>query len=386
MKLFIVYLIFYSYLSHANELKFTPDKWDFELVLGPQGQVMSKANNCDASNELISGLSSWKKKLGEETAEVIDCKCGKRELEKETYEFFKDLLYDEYHTYTLELRKKSYLNRRLNDTCYRDLTGVMPVKFSELAKRQLIKDLDNNPINNNIYHNNGINCFATAMEASGYLDTPRFVSQYEFSNFLKSPLCTKVEGKNYKPGDIISYHREAKRYEDQTELNGYPIHASVLVTENLVFEKKGGHKDFPYQLAPFGEGIEVTKGPVAIYRCKNKKELLDEAKNISDFKDILESVEQIENCYSNYYRAERGTSMMRKVFPFVRTNLEIVEALINEKRSSLIDSTKGSPKQGKELEHEYWMLLHARVTSMYQNLNYNLEFPNMHDYLSITNR
>ena len=118
----------------------------------------------------------------------------------------------------------------------------------------------------------------------------------------------------------------------------------------------------------------------------NKKELLDEAKNISDFKDILESVEQIENCYSNYYRAERGTSMMRKVFPFVRTNLEIVEALINEKRSSLIDSTKGSPKQGKELEHEYWMLLHARVTSMYQNLNYNLEFPNMHDYLSITNR
>ncbi len=383
-KFGIFALALFSFQAYA--LKFTPKDWNFEMVLGPQGQVMTKSNNCEATNEVIEGLSSWKKRLGEEIGEMAICKCGRKELEKDTYDYFKNMLFEEFRTNTLDLRKKSYLNKKLNNTCYRDITGVIPQKFSELAKRQLIKDLDPNPFDNTIYDNHGVNCFATAMEASGYLKTPRFVSQYEFSNFLKSPMCKPISDKSYKPGDIISYHRPAKHYEDPTELNGYPIHASVFVTENLVFEKKGGHKEFPYQLAPFGEALKITKGPIAIYRCKTREKLLEEAMDIPDFKEILQSVEEIESCYKNYYKTDIQSPLMRKIFPFVRSNLEIVEALIHEKTRELNDPVNGGQKEGKELEYEYWMLLNARVSSMYQNLNYNLEFPNMHDYLSEVNR
>lgn len=373
-------------VSQSWSLSFTPEKWDFEFVLGPKGQVMTKGRNCETTEGLLSGLSTWKKKLGERTTSLPACKCGKKELEKEVYNFFKQKLMSDKKVKALQVGRKSYYKKQLENICYRDLSGVMPKKFAELAKRQLAKDLDENLKDNTIFDQSGVNSFGSALEAIGHLKTPRFVSQYEFKNFIEGPLCQRVNSNEYEPGDIVSYHRRAEHWEDHTKLNGPPIHASVVVAKNLVFEKKGGHKDFPYQIAPVDEALQVTKGPIGIYRCKSDKEFKQQTAKMSEFRSALFSIEGLEKCLSKTYSISSEAKELEEIFPFVKSGLMAVEVLINEQLSKLSDPVKRSPFEGKELEYQYWRLLGARVSSMHENINLNLDFPNMDDYLSITNR
>lgn len=382
---FFILFISYGPFALAQSLSFTPQNYNFEILLGPKGQIISQSESCNATAELVKSFSEWKKKLGEQVGEVGKCQCGKSQVEEQTYEFFKDKLYTENNVRPLNLRKRRDIQWKLSNTCYQDITAAIPEKVQELAKRQLIKDLDKNIFDNFLFDNSGINCFATAMEATGYLDTPRFVSQYEFNKFLNSSMCKQVDGKDLRPGDIISYYRRAPGYEAPGALNGYPIHASVMVTPNLVFEKKGGHRDFPYQLAPFSEMLAVTRGPVAGFRCKTKKDLLEEAKDVKDFKTTFEAIEQIESCWNRYYQTSFQSAEIKKIIQFTKMNLVVIEKTIEAKRTALIDPDTLRPYEGKELEYEYWMLLHAKVVSIYNNLNYNLEFPNVYDYLNEIN-
>ena len=107
---------------------------------------------------------------------------------------------------------------------------------------------------------------------------------------------------------------------------------------------------------------------------------------MSEFRSALFSIEGLEKCLSKTYSISSEAKELEQIFPFVKSGLMAVEVLINEQLSKLSDPVKRSPFEGKELEYQYWQLLGGRVSSMYENINLNLDFPNMDDYLSITNR
>lgn len=109
-------------------------------------------------------------------------------------------------------------------------------------------------------------------------------------------------------------------------------------------------------------------------------------RNIADYGQTLKSIEGIETCLNNMYTTQSNDSFMSDIIGFTKANLDIVEAFINEKRDELVDPDRFGPYTGKELVYEYWMFLRARLSSMNDNLNYNLEFPNIYDYLNEYNR
>ena len=196
MNLRLIYIVFSLVPFQLFALKFTPEDWNFEFVLGHKGQVMTKGKNCETTKGLLSGLSTWKKKLGERTTSLPACKCGKKELEKDVYNFFKQKLMSDKKVKAHQVGRKSYYKKQLENTCYRDLSGVMPKKFAELAKRQLAKDLDENFKDNTIFDQSGVNSFGSALEAIGHLKTPRFVSQHEFKNFIEAPFVNGLKVMN----------------------------------------------------------------------------------------------------------------------------------------------------------------------------------------------
>ena len=97
---------------------------------------------------------------------------------------------------------------------------------------------------------------------------------------------------------------------------------------------------------------------------------------------MLSHIIEIESCLNNIYTTNFHDPSLNNAYSFVRINLEIVSEVISQKRGP--ETFK--PFEGKELEYEYWMLLHARISSMYDNTNQNLEFPNLHDYLGEISR
>lgn len=296
--------------------------------------------------------------------------------------FFKEQLYSEYDARKYQLRKKRRLNKYLDKICYTDLTDIMPDRLQELAKRQLVQEYDQNIFKEPLFKNNGINCFATSMEMVGYLDRPRFVSQYEIDEFLLGPLCQKIDKSELQPGDILSYYPPQKRTHSPDEPLRYPVHTSIYLTEDLVFEKKGGHRTFPYQIARYSESLAISKGPVVAYRCKDKQGMLQETKQIQDFHSTLKGIEEVEACLNKIYSTEIDTPYMRDIERFVKMNLEVLEELVYSKVSDLRNPETLKPYVGKELEYEYWSLLKWRIISMNENFRRRLEFPNIYDYLN----
>ncbi len=76
----------------------------------------------------------------------------------------------------------------------------------------------------------GPNCFNTALRMTGLLPSPRFTSEEELDNWLKSPLCHEV-GENETPlaGDIIDVRDEKNKN----------YHAFTYLSPDLVYTKNG---------------------------------------------------------------------------------------------------------------------------------------------------
>ena len=137
-------------------------------------------------------LETGKKNLGETLGpkETSICKCGRRNIERETYKFFRDKYFDKKKLAPWELRQKLGVYTTLI-RCYSDLSGQLPSKMEEITKKQLIKILDSNFLHNRVFDNSGVNCYSAVMESLGYLNSPRYVSPYEFNAFLNSQFCKK---------------------------------------------------------------------------------------------------------------------------------------------------------------------------------------------------
>ncbi len=355
-------------------LSFSPFGEQIEFVLDPKGKILLKTQyfenrTCEEADFFIDIFRDWKKSLGENLGpkDKSMCVCGYRNIERETFKFFKEKFYEKNKIAPWELRKKAWAIYDLNQVCYSDLSGQLPKKMEEITKKQLIKILDSNFLHDRVFDNSGVNCYSAVMESLGYLNSPRYVSPYEFNSFLNSPFCTKISPMERRTGDVLSFKGNSHK-------SIYPVHGAVYLKENILFEKKGSNHDFPYQIGLLSDAKKIHLNDPEYFRCKNKESVSETYGSINGFNDVLHTIEEIESCFLKSYFMDFKRENIYGLLKFVKQNLDVVSNVINQRKDNLEDPKTKRPKKESEMEYELWCLLEARIKSMKDGMQ-------MHVYL-----
>jgi len=346
----------------------SPKNKGFNIKIGPKAEIFLESSSCENIESLRDDFLKWRERLDNQSKEVASCQCGKRNIEKETYDYFKKELMSEYDVGRFQFFRRWQMGRAMNKTCYMDITNALPDQVAEMTKKQLIKD-HHNKYFNALYEHHGVNCFSAAMVGGDILGENRFVSQSEFRNFIKSPFCKVVEYEDLIPGDFIVLYSDHPADGDKK-----PVHVSTYVNESLVFEKKGGHKDFPFQFAPASESFRIHGKKGEYFRCENFKEMKEKFVNIEAFLEVEKDLRNIESCLSTIYNHDRKGSEFWAIADLVKNSLDPIVDLVHDKYMDTYTDDRTGILPGKELENKYWFILKQQIISMQEQVNTNLKW------------
>lgn len=290
--------------DQSRPLTFYPIDVGFNIFRGPKDRLILQAETCAQINKLGSDFLTWKEKVeGEVGHRSFSCNCQK-DIDPEIVKFFYDKEIRQKDIRNYQLIKKYRAKKDVLEKCYLDITEIMPERVKQLTYRQMV--LDSTYEADYFFDIDGVNCYNTALYVNGLIQAERYIDSYEIDQFLVNPICQPVVGENPRPGDIIAYY-----WGKSPQKIGHPIHMATYISDGIIFDKKGGGRDRPFQLSSERYTEEVYSDPGTstykkYFRCLSPIELKKYLAHNREIESLWNYVEEIENCYKEYFLKQNG--------------------------------------------------------------------------------
>ncbi len=306
-KFFYLFLLFFTYRAAAegpNPIDFFPANDQFNIFLGPNNRILLQSkypgDGCDYLNSFQENMIKWRNKVEDrQDGSSAQCQCGRKEIDPDIQNFFMGRELREREISDWQLLKKRRVLGNVTSHCYMDLTDSVPERMKDLAVRQMV--LDKNLFESTIFLQDGVNCYNTGLFAAGILNAERYVGDLELSRILEEPICQWVKTGNAEPGDLVAYY-----WQDRNGNLHNPVHLATYVGNGMVFDKKGGAKDRPFQLSTLEYTEEVYQHPSKnlvrkFYRCRSPQELKEKLREFPEIARLWDDVDEIERCYQGIF-------------------------------------------------------------------------------------
>jgi hypothetical protein len=275
-------------------------------------QLFASSSDCQMLERNLRALATWRKRLSQPTAQIQ--------------------------------------MRRQGNMCIASLENIAPNFVYEMHSTHA--------------GDHGPNCWNAALVANQIIPYRRYSDTTEFEFIASSPLCHPLkEGESPQPGDVGAV---ATTLDQGAQVNRR-THGFIYVSPELIFQKGGVNKKWPYELADIKKSVEETyewkdgetfggnkcfntqkplKGCgtiVSFFRCDKFEEYIKKNENNidSEVKELMHQADTVDCSVSQVIENGLVKSTLRTLSPSVA----VLKAVVVQdlKRYTPIDYSKPNP-------------------------------------------